>query len=652
MKYLSRFVVCFVALGGSVSAATLDLSFSGVVVSSEDTGSSFTPDPVGVQRGDTVTGVISYGTEPQIEPNSALSNAEGSRAVYTDVIALNPTVSLSFGDTSIQFTPIDGGGNINQLGISDDQEFSFGTETLLSDSFGIVFSPPNNSSANGERFGFGLTKTTTSPEIPSLTSSISIPTKPEDIDFSAGTGASASYSLAENGIYDYRFELLIDTQNLAISMNVPPVEEPAPSTTEKAVVAIDFSNSSGLSLETAIAPYSDNEYVYMSSGTSEIAFVSDQDLLISEVQDIFDRSNVAIEVVDAALINDDVDSLVTVLLMPNDIPDSLGEAFDIKSSEYEGLGYLISGGDRFDLDKDGRVAIFKDENDVSREFLASIIAHEAGHGFGLHHVDDENTSAEVMDYSFQPDVGEVFSDVPLSTVIFEGEPGDIRFPIGDLPFPTTAFRGDINSQYHLRAYALGENQTYLREDEGLVPGSYDLMSEEPDLSQWLFDFGENTNDLAWYVSEHGHDRAFSSLNMLYSLDHFFEEGQLGLLLPDNAEFQIFGLDANDSIIDFVLAPLGTSVFGDDLKIGDLSNDLGLFDFRSGSAELFDTVSVQRGLSVVYGDPASVAPVPLSGSLANYLLILLAGCLARKWRGLSITLGDMKLGRTLSKSLQS
>ena len=134
--------------------------------------------------------------------------------------------------------------------------------------------------------------------------------------------------------------------------------------------------------------------------------------------------------------------------------------------------------DRWDLRKDGSVEIYVDgtmENSqsggaFSEAYIAQVIAHESGHGFGLAHIYGSTSSSEVMDYDFDFTglEEEGFSSDPYPVVSFAiSDDLPIVLPTGSLSSPVTYH----NPTYHLYTHTTGQSV------EGLIEGEYDIRDE-------------------------------------------------------------------------------------------------------------------------------------------------------------------------------
>ena len=536
---------------------------------------------------------------------ATLEFLDGSVSRERIVTASDGPSYFNFTETDPQETTLDF--TLDGAGLVEGQNLSFGFNLSAVESYDVTFAQPGRSpitfTNSAPNFLFSVSEF-----VPSLEFSV------EFLDLngnaiplvqlpSLGTTTETAILQTSNGVN-------VAAQFLEANSAVEPEGAVA-------VVAIDFSNATPLSLEQAISQFDGNEYIYLSDdGTAPKAFIPDQSALIGSVQEIFDRSDVGITVVDAADVPESVDSLVTVHFLPTDTPGPLGNAYDVRSDEFEGLGYVISGGDRFDRDKDGNVVIFKDQNTLSLENLARTIAHEAGHGFGLHHVDDQTTPAEVMDYSFDPSVPEVFSGQPLQTELFEGEPGDSLIP-------TEAFRVDVYSQFHLRSYALEEDFSFLINEEGLIPGRYDIGNIEYAL--WTLDLSALDERLSWYISEEGHDAELGGGNFVTNINSSITDRLLSILIPAGSEFQLFASRENTFSIDVVI---GASDDGDVttlLSSGAMLQELSAYDWFGAAPRELASIGTSFG-GIWEDDPSginTISPNPLPSSLVQLLAAIAA-----------------------------
>lgn len=132
-----------------------------------------------------------------------------------------------------------------------------------------------------------------------------------------------------------------------------------------------------------------------------------------------------------------------------------GIAYDVLPASRQGNG----GADRYDLRKDGKVAAFLEPSD---DFLLIVetVLHEAGHAYGLRHIDPLPGGSEVMDYT----------DPDLTTgLAFYNMPADI---IADFGPPVRTLNEEHNPLYHLRRYVNGDTLDSLA-SSSLSPGGYD-----------------------------------------------------------------------------------------------------------------------------------------------------------------------------------
>jgi hypothetical protein len=131
-----------------------------------------------------------------------------------------------------------------------------------------------------------------------------------------------------------------------------------------------------------------------------------------------------------------------------------GEAYDV------GFGVNATV-DRFNVRKDGEVAVFVDFNRDNVASIAELIAHEAGHGLGLRHINpDGAATTAIMDYEQTGTGAGRYTDTANQILEPPDDPGGAgRF-------------GTHNPVYHLRRYALGESHDSLA-SQAILPGTWD-----------------------------------------------------------------------------------------------------------------------------------------------------------------------------------
>lgn len=182
-------------------------------------------------------------------------------------------------------------------------------------------------------------------------------------------------------------------------------------------------------------------------------------MIVDEVQEIFDRSGIAIQVTQTRPASGDYHSVrysSDKLWIDRD-----GDGVD----DGRLLGRAYEGIDQYNQDDNDIVAVFMDGADPAIN-VARTTAHEAAHAFGGRHINPlQGNGEEVLDY--HPDPDEVFYDRPA---LITEPPRD-----GELPdlFPPSSH----NPTFHIRHHVLGESIAQLRL-EGLIPGTWDLGTRE------------------------------------------------------------------------------------------------------------------------------------------------------------------------------
>jgi hypothetical protein len=184
--------------------------------------------------------------------------------------------------------------------------------------------------------------------------------------------------------------------------------------------------------------------------------------VIAETKAIFERSGINIPIVSSPTKN----SLIARFAPTIEIDENgdgtrertaRGEAFNVAPHE---LPFV----DRFNLRRDGEVGIFFDPAIDTPAKVATLVAHEFGHGLGAMHVNPfRGNTIEVMDYEYEEGKLERFINSPAE--IFD-PPTDRN---------TTGDGRTNNSVFHLRRYAVGDSRSVL-ESENVIPGTWDTGS--------------------------------------------------------------------------------------------------------------------------------------------------------------------------------
>ena len=182
--------------------------------------------------------------------------------------------------------------------------------------------------------------------------------------------------------------------------------------------------------------------------------------IVSYTQRIFDQSNMSIIVTDS-MPPSSAGKYLTVLFSPPHAGSGsflAGLAYDVTPS------FSYYGSDRFNLKKDGFVAVTMADFQ-SATVIAEVVAHEAGHGYGLEHQNAfVDNPTELMDYEG------VFSSSEFDNLRFPFAP----YPTFDDPSdPSTQNNETQNDSYHIFRYVLGENHDSLVARD-IFPGTIDL----------------------------------------------------------------------------------------------------------------------------------------------------------------------------------
>ncbi|MFL4468517.1 hypothetical protein ACERZ8_01000 [Tateyamaria armeniaca] len=610
------------------SAATVTLTFSGKVDSSSAFSLGVTTEiPTELQVGQVVSGRITYDTG-----NVAIQEL-GDTTEYRFPSSIINRFELNVGGWDVS-------GALEYADVTHEFEYAPGERRSALGFGDVIDEGPQIEEwkvRSSEVLFFDPQPNSPTP----IVSSEDLPSKQGDVDFSyaidtknfGGGFIGATAGVGENTTDFLSISYSIDEASISFGEVVEPVEKSA-----KAAVFINptidaasaFVSRNCPGLVTSNTCISD-----VSNETFEIYLPNIEDLR-TEVREIFyERSGVNVDVVigDPDDVPHSYQSVLEVTFAPDSSVKQFGEAHDI-TNESESFGesveYFVTWGiDRFDRRRDGEVTIFKDEMDLSIADLATTIAHEVGHGFGLPHIDDPSVP-EVMDYVFDGDL-ERFSGV-RSLVTCLGSSCDSA--IDD---PVRALAGFVNPQYHLRAHVLGESRNDL-EAEGLTPGSYDLPG--------IFDYqtasiniqnaldsivglGQSTilGDYNFFAVDLLLGASLDGDPHLHRIDEFFVDGIFRFAMNDFSPFFVFGRSRFHPSFEFTIGnQINESIIG--ISTEDiLSGTLGVFDTSNGKSSQFASISVKAGnvyRSTESGGYATVAPVPLSASIS--FLFLGAGAL--------------------------
>ncbi|QIL01816.1 hypothetical protein G7078_02790 [Sphingomonas sinipercae] len=210
------------------------------------------------------------------------------------------------------------------------------------------------------------------------------------------------------------------------------------------------------------------------------------------------------------------------------------------------LGWAYEGVDQFNQSSQNEVGVFiGDQNNL--RLIAEVIAHEAGHSFGLRHINPfPGNTSEVMDYDWATDPTGYrwFWDMPAA--------------VTDQGLVNTLYTH--NNAYHLLRWALGYTHEEIVQERGLEPGTWDrdylgqtwklelssILSEGLDLAKIvIFRLGEDG----------GQGDLFSSTDPIY-----VTPGQpISLELPVGGTFRIVGYaNADDTVASYIIGTATTT----------------------------------------------------------------------------------------------
>ncbi|RMD64865.1 MAG: PEP-CTERM sorting domain-containing protein [Alphaproteobacteria bacterium] len=197
-------------------------------------------------------------------------------------------------------------------------------------------------------------------------------------------------------------------------------------------------------------------------GTTGTGILALQQGVKDKVTEIFAASGVEVNILDSP-----TPDTLEVRFGPAIIYDENGDgvADDQLGGQAYDVGFGILGAhDRFNVRNDGNVAVFVNFDTDSIETLAERVAHEAGHGLGLRHINPDGPLASaVMDYDQVLGDTERFTDA-VSNIV---EPPNNPIPAASV--------GTHNPVYHLRRYGQDISADDLAADS-VLPGTWDQGS--------------------------------------------------------------------------------------------------------------------------------------------------------------------------------
>lgn len=612
-------------VGQPIFASTINITFSGVVRSASlQFDNSVTPG--GVAGGETVTGTISY-----------------DAADYSIGTGLDPTISRYIGTGSVALT-VDGqaySADLTDIEVRDGGANTLDEVRLRFSNTSPTVSVPGYINAGAPGGSFTFTQTSLGSE--SLVESNALPTTASELNLSAGgSGVLGNFVRNENNpsVVD-AYNILLDIDDVAVN------DDTTEQSQAKAAIYVDFDDPYVLTSEVTFTTVSEtaNSTVESRTVSRDVLVRDDQKSVdidrvrvIQELEAILSRSELKIDVVTDATELQNYETYIRARFDPDGDGDAgLGEARDIRldTSLSDGLGYLVTSLDRFDKRKDGTVDIYFDNStrgetsDVVASLAAATIAHEAGHGFGLRHIEgvsvnsgDSSFSKDVMDYDFYPSVPETFADQVYDAATITGDLNNANYLTG-----FAASFATHNPQYHLRRYALAEDVSSYQ------AGNYDDQLFENVFSSVSLSLPTISSDqgTTWYLEYVDQESGFGDHSTLIDLSDYFENGELRLLIDPLARFRVLGTDGSNEILDYILGNFSEDgLFRDVLTAVDFtSNDveIGWYDQLSGNIDFFSSAEISSRSHYTYADSGfskhSVAPVPLPAGF----LFLITGLLA-------------------------
>jgi hypothetical protein len=280
------------------------------------------------------------------------------------------------------------------------------------------------------------------------------------------------------------------------------------------------------------------------AGTEPLGvFTDDQKLeLVGLVQDIFDRSGVAMEVTPFKPASGDYHS---VRFTSTELRfDSNGDG----TVNARLLGQAYEGIDRYNTNKSDVVAVLMDGSDAMLS-VAETVAHEGAHALGVRHINPvQGAGTEVMDYDSRG--LETFVKAPAF--------------ITEAPVDGTApSMVDHNPTYHIRRFVNGESDAQLML-ENIKPGAWDKAgTSAAGNSSKVVVYSLNLSELAGTLTSlavlltgqsaliEGDDG--SDLGTLMPLEGNLDgTGTLGFSLPEGVAFRIVGSTGSAEVLDTVL----------------------------------------------------------------------------------------------------
>lgn len=295
-----------------------------------------------------------------------------------------------------------------------------------------------------------------------------------------------------------------------------------------------------------------------------------------------------------------------------------GKAYDIGVKDEDG-NTLYGAVDKFNQRKDGEIGVFLSLDSIdSAKSIAETIAHEAGHAFGLMHINPiEGNGVEVMDY--YPRYQNL---IPNEIEEFYNQPAEIVHKPWDSDDPRAVLEreemGDMhNPVYHMRRFVNGDESSDLIA-QGISPGNWDLKS----LETILLAFDRISSDMGIYnisilgLSGFGLKDYESQAEgkVFYDAISPFNNSILKFFVPTEFSFQLAGM--SDPASDFYDVYFG---FGDpmnpQLTWGDFQRDLfegSIFTFSENS-ETFSSIGsfaahAENRITYLNPDGASAAAV--------------------------------------------
>ncbi|WP_394730737.1 hypothetical protein [Altererythrobacter sp. GH1-8] len=280
--------------------------------------------------------------------------------------------------------------------------------------------------------------------------------------------------------------------------------------------------------------------------------------LTLRTQDIFLNSDVPILVTSRLPDPETLANSTTVRFASTVTLNDAGQFAYVRDNGYLlGQAYDNLFPDRFNQDRAEEVGIFYDRPitivrngqetviSLSNQEIAELIAHEAGHSYGLWHIDPASFNASnnrhIMDYR------EVAGDIETYTAAAEY----LAYGLSDNGAEAFSVF-DHSNVYHLLRYTLGFSDEQIDADLGISPGSYD-RSWVPNSAIYVITGLELLTSVVIAVgpeSEHGGSGEFNIIGepIVVGVD-----GTVSIEIPAFASFQILGytgegLSAPDTVL--------------------------------------------------------------------------------------------------------